>query len=74
MLLNFGILKMRFHRPTRSDQYSTGPLDVSFTASPIKAIGIANRINSRLLDMMSHNRFIIINSERLTHKCTLIAH
>ena len=28
MLRNFGMLKISFPSPTRSDQYSTGPLDV----------------------------------------------
>ena|SRR5437762_3054565 len=39
MVRIFGILKILLLLPTRSDQYRTGPLEVSFTARAIRSIG-----------------------------------
>jgi len=54
----FGILKLALFRPTRSDQYNAGPLEVSFTNIIIISKGIL-RINNVNNDMkISKKRFI----------------
>jgi hypothetical protein len=57
MLRNFGILKILFPEPTRSDQYKTGPEEVSFTASATKIAGMQNATRSIALRSRSKRRF-----------------
>jgi hypothetical protein len=53
-----GILKMQLSRPTRLDQYSTGPRDVSFTRTANSNIGIANIIRASNDKVLSNSLFI----------------
>jgi hypothetical protein len=53
IVLNFGILKILLPTPTRSDQYSAGPLEISLTKTAMIKIGtdktiIKQRENSKL--------------------------
>src|SRR5260370_22033704 len=57
MLRNFGMRKIRLLRPTRSDQYSAGPLDVSFTARAITSISKATSGNATSARVRSKKRF-----------------
>ena len=44
---NFGILKIVLLIPTLSDQYNTGPFEVSLTINPITKIGILKKHNKK---------------------------
>src|SRR5438132_116721 len=57
MLRNLGMRKIRLLRPTRSDQYSAGPLDVSFTARAITSMGRATSGNATSASVRSKKRF-----------------
>jgi hypothetical protein len=58
MVRNLDILKMALFRPTRSDQYSTGPGEVSLTASAVISIGMARKINAKKEQVKSNSRFM----------------
>ena len=58
MLRNFGILKIRLWRPTRSDQYKTGPDEVRRTIIATSAIGKARTSASSKAKDKSNRRFI----------------
>lgn len=55
---NLGIMNMVLFRPIRSDQYSTGPLDVTLINKAVKNIGMAVTINARSEQAMSKCLFI----------------
>jgi hypothetical protein len=57
MVRNLGILKMRFSLPTRFDQYSIGPGEVSLTAKAVSSIGMARKINALKELIKSKKRF-----------------
>jgi hypothetical protein len=56
---NFGILKILLSFPSLSDQYNTGPLEVSFTIKAIKSIGMPYIIIRNKDIVKSNNLFII---------------
>ena len=58
MVRNFGILKIRLFFPTLSDQYSAGPLDVSFTSAETISIGMPKTIRRINAAVKSSSRFI----------------
>ncbi len=71
MLRNFGILKMRLWRPTRSDQYSTGPREVIFTANATSKIGRAKSNAATMTSVKSNSRFI---TSLPSHEALALAH
>jgi hypothetical protein len=52
-----GILKMRLCRPTRSDQYNAGPLDVQRTDKAVIARGTSNNVLKHSTRVISKRRF-----------------
>jgi hypothetical protein len=58
MVRNFGILKIALLIPTRSDQYRTGPSDVSFTSKATRSIRILERNKRKTDNTTSKRRFI----------------
>ena len=81
---NLGILKMRLCRPTRSDQYSAGPLDEQRTAKAVIARGTSKNVLTHSARVMSKSRFnqalffqisipcILAPFRMVKSKCTLI--
>jgi len=57
MLRNFGMRKITLRRPTRSDQYKTGPGEVNRTAKEINTIGRAKHIAASRPAVKSNKRF-----------------
>ncbi len=58
MLRNFGILKTRLSRPTRSLQYSAGPFEVNRTSSANKPMGSSRTRLATVARQISNMRFI----------------
>jgi hypothetical protein len=58
MVLNFGILKILFSTPTRSDQYKAGPLEVTLIKAAITKMGANKTIIKQEERMRSNNLFI----------------
>jgi hypothetical protein len=56
-----GMLKIRLSFPTRLDQWSEGPLDVSLTAIAIKIKGIKDKTKIIKARIRSKIRFIGFN-------------
>ena len=63
---NFGILKIVLLIPTRLEQYSIGPFDVSFTHKAISNIGTERIMMEMIAKNKSTTRFIIL--EILAHQ------
>ena len=57
MLRNLGILKIRLSFPIRSDQYNTGPLEVSLISIAIAIIGMKAKIKIAKAIKISDKRF-----------------
>jgi len=58
ILRNLGIMNDLLNRPTRSEKWRTGPLDVSLTAKATNTIGTENNSMANIASNMSNNRFI----------------
>lgn len=58
MVRNLGILKIVLFIPTLSDQYRTGPLEVSFASSAISSIGMPKTIKRTEAVVKSKDLFI----------------
>jgi hypothetical protein len=67
MLRNFGILKRRLWRPTRSDQYSAGPGELRRTAAATISMGSSSTTVASKAKTRSKQRFtaIFISQNRL---------
>lgn len=59
ILRNLGMLKILFFWPTRSDQYNTGPCEVSLMAKAIMHSGKANSSNNPNAKKKSNNLFTL---------------
>ena len=57
---NLGILKIILSIPTLSDQYKTGPLEVSLTINAIIRIGTLKKHNKKRAMIKSKTRFTMI--------------
>jgi hypothetical protein len=57
MLRNLGILKIMFCRPMRSDQYKTGPGEVSRTTNASTKQGTNNKTIAAITRIRSNTRF-----------------
>ena len=57
MVRNFGILKILLFRPTRSEQYSTGPGDVTLTKNATIKAGMPKQSKAAQEQMISKKRF-----------------
>ena len=54
---NFGMRKILLLRPTRSDQYIAGPVDVSRIAFAMASIGTISTVSSSTAKAKSNERF-----------------
>jgi hypothetical protein len=67
-------LKMVLFLPTRSDQYRTGPLEVSFINTETKKNGIINNNTARIVRIKSNSLFIKHNCPTNWMKSTYTSH
>ena len=58
IVLNFGILKILLPTPTRSDQYSAGPLEVSLIKTVIIKMGTNKKTTKQIEKNKSNTLFI----------------
>src|SRR5450830_198757 len=71
---NFGILNSRLKRPTRSDQYKIGPIEVNRTSSATTTIGSNNNNKATSAKHTSNNRFILILHLKSNQAPSLLIH
>lgn len=64
MVLNFGILNKTLSLPILSDQYNTGPRDVTLIKIAIITIGKNKTVNRITEAMMSKSRFILFDKKQ----------
>ena len=71
---NFGILKMSLFRPTLSDQFNTGPLEVSQTATAISTkhshvavVAVVLRLGGAT-ELAAHRATVRSTGERKLHR------